>query len=72
MPKLPIVKPKDVIGALEKVGFYFARQKGSHRLYKKDKYRVTISFHTKDMNPKTLKHVIAQSGLTLEEFIKLF
>lgn len=71
MPKLPRVKPREIIAALEKAGFYFARQKGSHRLYKKDRFRVTIAYHNKDMRPKTLKHVIEQSGLTLEEFIRL-
>ena len=71
MPKLPIVKPGDVISALEKVGFYFARQKGSHKLYKKGQFRVTVAWHNQDMNPKTLKHVIKQAGLTVEEFIKL-
>ncbi|OGF50323.1 hypothetical protein A3G55_03530 [Candidatus Giovannonibacteria bacterium RIFCSPLOWO2_12_FULL_44_25] len=71
MPKLPRVKPREIIGALEKASFYFTRQKGSHKLYKKDKCRVTIAYHNKDMNPKTLKHIIEQSGLTLEEFIKL-
>lgn len=71
MPKLPRVKPREVVGALEKAGFYFTRQKGSHRLYKKDGFRVTIAYHNKDIKLKTLKHVIEQSGLTLAEFIKL-
>lgn len=71
MPKLPRVKPKEVIKALERAGFILARQKGSHRIYVKDNLGVTVAFHNKDMKPKTLKHVIKQAGLEVEDFIKL-
>lgn len=33
--------------------------------------RVTIPFHNKDLSPKTLKSIIDQAGLTVEEFIDL-
>lgn len=71
MPKLPIVKPKEVIRALERAGFVFKRQKGSHRIYVRDNLGVTISFHNKDIKPKTLKHIIKQSGLSLGAFLEL-
>lgn len=71
MPKLPAVKPKQVIRALERAGFIFERQKGSHKLYTKEKRAVTISCHNKEMKPKTLQSVIKQSGLELEEFVNL-
>lgn len=32
---------------------------------------VTIPFHRGDLNPKTLKSIIDQTGLTVEEFIAL-
>ncbi|OGF82655.1 hypothetical protein A2924_00625 [Candidatus Giovannonibacteria bacterium RIFCSPLOWO2_01_FULL_44_16] len=68
MPKIPVVKPKEVIRALEKAGFYFVRQKGSHKLYKKDRFRVTVPYHNKDLVRKTIKHIIYQSGMTIKEF----
>ena len=71
MPKIPIAKPKEVTRALEKAGFYFMRQKGSHRLYKKGKLRVTVPYHAKDLIPSTTKHIIEQSGMTIGEFIEL-
>lgn len=71
MPKLPAVKPKQAIRALERAGFVFERQKGSHKLYTKGKRVVTISCHNKEMKPKTLQNIIKQSGLELEEFINL-
>lgn len=33
--------------------------------------RVTIPFHRRDLTPKTLKSIIAQAGLTVDEFIML-
>jgi predicted RNA binding protein YcfA (HicA-like mRNA interferase family) len=71
MPKLPVLKPKEIIRALERAGFVFERQKGSHRIYVKDNIGVTIPFHNKDMKPKTLKHIIKQSGFDLKDFLEL-
>ena len=71
MPKLPIAKPKEVIRALERAGFVFERQKGSHRLYMKENRAVTIAYHNKNIKPKTLHSIIKQSGLELEEFSNL-
>ena len=58
------VKPRQIIKALEKHGFMFIRQKGSHRLYRKDNLRVTIPYHNKDLKPGTLRNILKQSGLT--------
>lgn len=71
MPKLPRVKPREVIRALEKAGFALVKQKGSHRIYVKGKLGVTVAYHNKDLKLKTLKHIIEQSGLEREGFIKL-
>ncbi|HEY4475171.1 MAG TPA: type II toxin-antitoxin system HicA family toxin [Candidatus Paceibacterota bacterium] len=71
MPKLPALRPREVIRVLEGAGFVFIRQKGSHRIYIKNNLRITIPFHNKDLKPKTLRHIIKQSGLNLEEFINL-
>lgn len=71
MPKLPPLKPKQVIKILEKAGFSFVRQKGSHRIYVKGNIGITIPFHNKEMKRGTLRHIIKQAGLTIEEFLKL-
>ena len=36
MPRLPVLKPKVVVKILEKAGFCFIRQNGSHQIYVKD------------------------------------
>ncbi len=39
------VKPRQIIKVLEGKGFKFVRQKGSHKLYRKEDLRVTVPDH---------------------------
>lgn len=71
MPRLPTLTSAKVIRALERAGFIFIRQRGSHRMYVRGGKGVIIPFHNKDMRKGTLKHIIQQSGLTAEEFMEL-
>jgi predicted RNA binding protein YcfA (HicA-like mRNA interferase family) len=69
--KLPALKPKVVIKALERHGFYVHHTTGSHYILKKGSLRVTIAYHSKDLKPRTLASIIDQAGLTVEEFLDL-
>ncbi|MDT7808638.1 MAG: hypothetical protein QOJ70_2451 [Acidobacteriota bacterium] len=69
--KLPALKPKQVIKALERGGFYIHHTSGSHYILKKEKLRVTVPYHNKDLKPRTLASIIEQTGLTVEEFLDL-
>jgi len=71
MPKLPVLKPKEVVKILKKLGFEEERSKGSHVQFYKGKIRVTVAIHNKDIRRGTLINIIRQCGLTTEEFIKL-
>ena len=71
MPKLPPLKPKQVIRALEQAGFLFIRQKGSHQIYIKDRIVITIPYHNKELKKGTLRHIIKQAGFEIEDFLKL-
>ena len=71
MPKLPALKPREVIQALEKAGFKFIRQKGSHKIYIKENVGITVPSHNKDLKIGTLRHIIKQSRLEIKEFLKL-
>jgi predicted RNA binding protein YcfA (HicA-like mRNA interferase family) len=71
MPKLPIVRPRQVIAALEKSGFRQVRQSGSHVQLKRGNLLVTVPFHSGDLNPQVLRSVIRQAQMTVEEFIEL-
>lgn len=44
---------------------------GSHYILKKERLRVTVPYHNKDLKPGTLKSIIEQAGLTVEEFLDL-
>lgn len=69
--KLPVLRPKVVIKALEHGGFSVHHTTGSHYILKKEKRRVTVPYHSKDLKPGTLKSIIEQAGLTVEEFVGL-
>ena len=69
--KLPAVKPKRVIRALERGGFHVHHTTGGHYILKKEKLRVTVPYHNKDLKPRTLASIIEQAGLTVEEFLDL-
>lgn len=71
MPKLPVLKPREVIKILRKIGFEEERSKGSHIQFFKGEVRVTIAIPNKDIKKGTLVNIIRQAGLTTEEFIKL-
>lgn len=62
------VKPRQMIKVLEKAGFRFVRQKGSHRLYRKGDLRITVPYHNKDLKPGTLQSILRQTGIKKEEF----
>ena len=73
MPKLPVVKPRDVIKIAEKLGFFFSRQKGSHAVYRHfDGRRITVAIHNRqEIAPPILLQIIKDLGLNKEKFIKL-
>jgi predicted RNA binding protein YcfA (HicA-like mRNA interferase family) len=69
--KLPSLKPKIIIRALERGGFHIHHVSGSHYILKKDGLRVTVPYHGRDLKPRTLASIIEQSGMTVEEFLGL-
>jgi predicted RNA binding protein YcfA (HicA-like mRNA interferase family) len=76
MPKLPILKGKQVLDTLisTKGGFFIHHQRGSHARLKhttKKNLSVTIPIHSNDLPERTLRRILKQAGLTDEEFIKL-
>jgi predicted RNA binding protein YcfA (HicA-like mRNA interferase family) len=73
MTKLPVVSGKQVIKALGKTGFYIHHQKGSHVTFRKEEYhqvRVVVPIH-EVVKKGTLRIIIKDAGLTVEEFVEL-
>lgn len=73
MPKLPSIRVKTLIRALEKLGFLKHHQVGSHAQYKHpDGRRTTIPMHYgRDIKKKMLRGIIGDLRITTEEFIAL-
>jgi predicted RNA binding protein YcfA (HicA-like mRNA interferase family) len=70
---LPVVSGREVVNALSKVGYVPDRQKGSHIILRQQApphRRLTVPDH-KDVAKGTLRTIIRQAGLTVDEFIKL-
>ena len=71
--RLPILKPKEVIKALQRAGFYITRQSGSHARLLHETHaqlRVTVPIHNKDIGIRLLKRILGQANLTSDEFQK--
>lgn len=73
MPKLPVIKPKEAIRVVKKIGFILDHVSGSHYVYYNPAKtrRVTIPFHNRPLKRQTLKSIIKDSGLSVEDFKKL-
>ena len=62
---LPKITAKEIIIILEKLGFYLARQSGSHKIYKNTEgKRATVPFHAgKTLQPKVLKGIMKDANI---------
>ncbi|HEY5073590.1 MAG TPA: type II toxin-antitoxin system HicA family toxin [Pyrinomonadaceae bacterium] len=69
MKKLPFLKPRQVVRALERAGFTVRKSKSSHRTYVKGPLRVTVPYHSTDIKPGTLRSIIDQAGMSVDEFL---
>ncbi|MGA9773111.1 MAG: type II toxin-antitoxin system HicA family toxin [Blastocatellia bacterium] len=72
MGKYPVLKSKEVVSILEKLGFKEIRQRGSHKQFRHADGRcTTIPFHAgKDISPILLRQVAKDIDLTVEELLK--
>jgi len=74
LPKLPVVSGPEIIRALRRAGFHTHRQTGSHITLKNPQTgaRTTVPSHGgEDLPPGTLRKIIADAKLTVEEFRRL-
>ncbi|MDJ0659165.1 MAG: type II toxin-antitoxin system HicA family toxin [Crocosphaera sp.] len=78
MPKLPRVSSQKTVKTLEKLGFVQIRQKGSHLILKKElkseqeeiiEIGCVIPMQRKTLAVGTLKNILNQAGVTVEEFL---
>ena len=69
---LPVISGRDCVKALEKAGFNVRRQHGSHIILRRDNpFAQTVVPDHAELDRGTLRAIIRQSGLSVEEFLKL-
>jgi predicted RNA binding protein YcfA (HicA-like mRNA interferase family) len=74
MTALPVVTPRQLLRALERAGFFVYRTSGSHYLlrHRNDPRRKTVvPYHAADIKPGTLRGILRQTELSVDDLIKL-
>jgi predicted RNA binding protein YcfA (HicA-like mRNA interferase family) len=76
MHKLPQISGQELCKALEKEGFIFVRQTGSHRIYQKQTEEGTITIpipihSNRPLKKGTLQGILKKAGITKEKLIFL-
>jgi len=73
MSKLPAISGEKALKAFKKIGFALDHQTGSHMILRHEKppyRRLTIPNH-KELAKGTLRSLIREAGLTVDEFVNL-
>jgi len=71
--KLPVVSGAEAVEAFRKVGYEFDRQHGSHIILRQSDSphrRLSVPNH-KELAKGTLRALIREAGLTVDEFARL-
>jgi predicted RNA binding protein YcfA (HicA-like mRNA interferase family) len=71
MSPLPVLKAREVVAVLKRMGFEESHQRGSHlRLKHPDGRQVTLPVHYgKDLNRNMLRAILSQARVTEQEFL---
>jgi predicted RNA binding protein YcfA (HicA-like mRNA interferase family) len=72
MGRLANISGKDAVKAFQKISWYIVGQVGSHVVMTKQGVRVNLSIpQHKELSVGTLRALIRNAGITVEEFIEL-
>jgi predicted RNA binding protein YcfA (HicA-like mRNA interferase family) len=71
-PRIPVLKPREVISLLESKGFVEVRHRGSHKQFRhSDGRSTTVPFHPgRDISPLLLRQICKDIGITPEELLE--
>ena len=67
MPKLPNISGDEAVKALQRLGFAFLRQRGSHAILRRGSQGCVVPMH-REISQGTLRGVLKQAGVTEDEF----
>ncbi|MDR1786249.1 MAG: type II toxin-antitoxin system HicA family toxin [Spirochaetaceae bacterium] len=68
--KYPLLRPAEIITALDKRGFRYKSQRGSHAKYSNGTRKVIIPMHS-EVARGTLRGILQQAGIELDDFLTL-
>ena len=68
MPKLPLVSGAEAVKALQRLGFVFLRQRGSHAVLRRKERGCVVPMH-REIDPGTLRGILKQADISPEDFI---
>lgn len=72
MSKLPQISGSDIVRALQKSGFTIRRQHGSHIIMRRDQpFAQTVVPNHRQIDRGTLRAILRQSDISVEDFIRL-
>ncbi len=73
MVKLPMLKPRQVIAALQRLGFIEVRQRGSHKQFRHPDGRMTtVPDHKgRDISPGLLRQILEDIRVSAEDFLRI-
>ena len=72
MGKIPVLKSREVVRILERMGFVEVRQRGSHKQFNHDHGEfTTVPMHQgRDISPFLLRKIAEDIKTTVEELLK--
>jgi predicted RNA binding protein YcfA (HicA-like mRNA interferase family) len=69
--RLPACSGRDVVRAMQKLGYEIDHQTGSHMILRhSNRRRLTVPDH-RELAKGTLRSIIREAGLTKEQFVEL-
>lgn len=72
MPKLPVIKPKEILKKLKTLGFHEDHITGSHVIlyHPVTKKRAVVPYHLRDIPKGTLSSMLREANITKKQFIE--
>ncbi len=72
MTNAPVLKPREVVAILERLGFLEVRQRGSHKQFRHPDGRITtVPVHAdRDISPALLRQIAKDTQLTIDELLR--
>ena len=65
MPKILVLSDKEMISLLEENGFVFSRQKGNHKIFKKNGFPpISVPCHGKDLKRGLTARILKDAGIS--------